>query len=607
MYSSNTTEFANKENIMLRVIAWILVPLSFGLALSRALITAPTRPPSNTESSASLTQCLPRIEIPTGVSAKVIGRTNSGNKQQSGKLLAVANAPIVLPIPESELTKNANSFQLKDRTLQLTKEKASFGLIFHGSANITRGNLELPLEAPDSIRFGPVENISYTIVGDGTVPVVTEGNTRRVIVEAGSQLGEVSIQKGQVVKVLEPINTGRSGEGDFFPARINDGPGVSNVAIAINSWSAEANTQEMRPIVCVKDELAPAWIRAGVSQVKSNSDSATIISIDLRRIIHFGIFEFVKPVQFAVASADSRYVAMGDIFVFNQVWSAMIATFITVVLTAIVMKSRTSNFKDGTGKKRFFSGIFVGPDNDPSLSLLQMFIWTVITIWGLLYVFTLQGNLLSVTADVLALLGIAGTGTVLARWIAVSTGRSTSQPVQGAKIQVANTPSGTTNAFWQMLSTNGDFDLLKLQLFAFTVVIAIYVISSIAANGAFPSLDSNTLLLMGVSQGVYISGKLSATSSLTSAQALKLDLEMRIAEQKNLADARQLLEDKKAKLDAQVKNLNGAMVPQPLTDNLNANTQALAENDQKSTAVKTVLDKLRLDYETALNQIGLKL
>ena len=63
-----------------------------------------------------------------------------------------------------------------------------------------------------------------------------------------------------------------------------------------------------------------------------------------------------------------------------------------------------------------------------------------------------------------------------------------------------------------MLSTKNSsgassFDLMKLQLFVFTIVIGVYVVWRITDTATFPALDTNTLLLLGVSQGIYVGGK----------------------------------------------------------------------------------------------------
>ena len=133
----------------------------------------------------------------------------------------------------------------------------------------------------------------------------------------------------------------------------------------------------------------------------------------------------------------------------------------------------------------------------------------MITVWALVYVFIVTGTLLSLTAEMLTLLGIAGTGSVLARLIASRQAMVTSPPAYLS-------PPGSPPEFWQMLSTKNSlgvpsFDLMKLQLFVFTLVIGVYIVWRITDTATFPALDTNTLLLLGVSQGIYVGGKFGAS------------------------------------------------------------------------------------------------
>ena len=76
-------------------------------------------------------------------------------------------------------------------------------------------------------------------------------------------------------------------------------------------------------------------------------------------------------------------------------------------------------------------------------SRCSRFFWTVITVWGLAYVFTVTGTLLSLTAEMLTLLGIAGTGSVLARLIASRRAMVTSPPAYLS-------PPGSPPEFWDL-------------------------------------------------------------------------------------------------------------------------------------------------------------
>jgi hypothetical protein len=221
----------------------------------------------------------------------------------------------------------------------------------------------------------------------------------------------------------------------------------------------------------------------------------------------------------------------------------------------------------------------------------------VITVWGLIYVYSVTGTLLAMTSSMMVLLGIAGTGSVLARWIAPDI----SSPVTAA----TNQPGARTSKpfeFWQMLSTNGNFDLLKLQLFVFTLMIGVYIVWRIADTAAFPEIDTNTLLLLGVSQGVYIGGKLGGTSLLSHAQAIKLDLDLRMGERKDK-------NDEKRRLEQRQEVLNNKKTRSPLEkhedDELSDIPGLLKTNDEKTKEIEKRIAELQEQLNKALIELGL--
>ena len=153
-------------------------------------------------------------------------------------------------------------------------------------------------------------------------------------------------------------------------------------------------------------------------------------------------------------------------------------------------------------------GLFVGPDNVPSLSLFQVFLWTVVTLWALVYVFLRTAAPVALTPQIMALLGFAGAASVAARWI--SSGRTPGALPRSRDVQ----------GFWSMVMVDGRPDLLRLQLFAFTPFAVGYVVARVVQNTAFPVLDDN-LLLMGVSDLTYLGGKLAEANPLQRAPALQ--------------------------------------------------------------------------------------
>jgi hypothetical protein len=244
--------------------------------------------------------------------------------------------------------------------------------------------------------------------------------------------------------------------------------------------------------------------------------------------------------------------------------------------------------KENSTRTQRVSALFIDQDNEPSLALFQIFIWTFITVWGLLYVFIVTGHLLSLTPEMMVLLGIAGTGSFLSRWISASGGAAP----QSAPAVPDDKP--VPFEFWQILSTEGKFDLLKLQLFVFTLTIAVYVVWRITDTAAFPVLDGNTLLLLGVSQGVYVGGKLAGTTALSRAQTIKIDLDYKMAKRQKLVDEQVQLTKAQADLKAMGKDLEAD------------SQQRLAALPELIKASDKEVADANAAYEKAVNDLGLK-
>jgi hypothetical protein len=253
----------------------------------------------------------------------------------------------------------------------------------------------------------------------------------------------------------------------------------------------------------------------------------------------------------------------------SKFWALVLATVITVglVLGLVGLRGAGERFA-----KRWFMGLFLGEDGQPSLSLLQILLWTVVTVWSLLFVFFGTFSLLTMTQQVMVLLGFAGAGSLAARWVALRRPR----PAPIARDDVR---------FWALLENNGTLDLFKLQLFLFTVLIALFVVFRVVQQSAFPSIDPEFLLLMGVSNGLYVGSKIGQSSALDVAQQRKLEWDaLRLQ-----ADD---LEKRVAELDGEQKDLE-AKIKDPAT---------AAATKQKLTDKKAILDKDLVDKKAALAQ-----
>ena len=191
--------------------------------------------------------------------------------------------------------------------------------------------------------------------------------------------------------------------------------------------------------------------------------------------------------------ADSIYVRIG-----NPVIAAIVSIVAGVLILFIPTYFIRKQDPTANAQKWTLPRLFVGQDGEPSLSLFQMYLWTWLVLTGMFYVFFMSGNLLNVTEQVLILLGLAGLSTISSRFVGANAAGST---------------PGTGTGFWGMFLVGGKPDLLRLQMFIFTLAIWFYVAARVFYEQAFPVLDANVLLLMGVSNGVYVGAKWAASGN----------------------------------------------------------------------------------------------
>lgn len=492
-------------------VALYLLALVAGLGLSRLLLEEPPRAALSQAAALQLARCFAPAEIAVNTGLTLRPLAAAGQAAEPPTLTILAKGPLKLAVAGADLPAQSQSISLKNRTVRFGKAGGEVEFMLAGMALARlRNGVDFLLAPDEGARFGPVDDASYAFSISADVPadlLVADG-VRSVTVRAGTSLGAVPLVASQALATLQPLNAlywAADTPPTLMPIRVSGRPGLADVSIEVNRSGIDFSVPAASLAACALSEHAgaPVWMRAGVAQTSPGAPgSASILVVLPAGVLPAG--QFRTPVRLALVSSDGRYVGLGGFNAIGRLYAALGATLLTGLMFGALTYFRGQRVKGADDAPRWFAGLFIGPDGDPSLSLLQVLVWTLVTIWGLLYVFIVAGKLLTLTAEMMGLLGIAGTGSVLARWIAVAGGGSTSRPAGGGARPVAAPASD----FWRLLSTNGDFDLLKLQSFAFTMVIALYVVWRIADAGAFPELDANTLLLLGISQGVYITGKL---------------------------------------------------------------------------------------------------
>jgi hypothetical protein len=612
--------------------AWVPIIAVVLLGFARILLGTAEWPEVNLEKAVKAAECsVLKPEIKAGTALTLFGLPSDPNANASpvNTLEFRTLGPVQVQMPTIELDKAlqnaASDFDLPAMsTLVLMKSQGSFEFRLHGGAKaeVREPKARFFLETDEAVRFGPTQDARYSVLFQNavTLEVKQQENTRKQGFLPAGATGSLSIGKGQGLSngqdviLLEPVTAAPWAfqvSPSLAPVRTAGQSGLASLSIDAAKPGLGFNASGFDLSACASSD-GQTWKPVGVKIIDPRVGAATLLLTlpeDLRPSLS-GLQNPWTNLELIVASSDGQFVAYGGFTALGCIWASMIAFVFTGALFWWLANLRHEQRRDRLGirsedeKKKWkkewgqwFAGLFVGGDNDPSLSLFQMFFWTVITVWGLIYVFAITGNLLSLTQQMLWLLGIAGAGSIAARWIAGTTpSGSTSRAPDLSPAAAAPAAAASPLEFWQILNTNGRFDLLKLQIFVFTLMIGVYVVWRIADAGVFPTLDANTLLLLGVSQSVYIGGKVAGTTSLARAQTLKDDSDRKTGELQGL-------QDEKTKLTQKQEELKAKTPPEELSDSEKKHFKELPE---LISAKQTEVDNSKAEYEKALKELGLK-
>jgi len=613
----------------------------------RVWTDAPRLPPIGLKEAADWAQCLgSRTEIPKDTAVTIASlpaqHPEHGLVQPPAALALefVTTAPAQVDLLDAdlraELEKSADGGKIRVaqyRTVGVAKGKGAFEFRLQNAlVELRRPGARLLLAADwrsvnQLVRFGPADDTSYRVLmtRDQHFDVKTEGASKVAFMPVGAR-GSLDITSAQTLTTLHPLSAMPwpfEVPSTLLPSRAAGHKGFSDMSVEARQPGLRFDTPGLALNGCAWSRKTRGPSPVGVLETKAHEPGAATVTLGLPSGMLPAFSRpanALVPVELVVASSDGRYVSYGGFVAFDRGLAAIIATLLVGAIFWWLASLRHGNvttevkerlqarietitarrpgmearLRDEANKivrniqkdwSRWFTTLFMGADREPSLSLFQVFFWTVITVWGLAYVFAVTGSLLSLTPEMMALLGIAGTGSVLARWIGERGGEAGSPGSEADPEKPVE--------FWQILSTKGQFDLLKLQLLVFTLLIGVYVVWRIVDTGAFPALDTNTLLLLGVSQGVYIGGKLAGTTAISRAQTLKLNLELKEEERKKLEQEQATLADNQTKLKAAGKDLSAE-------DQLRL--AALPELIKLKTKER---DDLKTAYNTAVKELGL--
>jgi hypothetical protein len=232
-----------------------------------------------------------------------------------------------------------------------------------------------------------------------------------------------------------------------------------------------------------------------------------------RRVVDTGHYVFtgagtvpVADMIVEVTPADGPSVVIAIQVGVTNVPVALVVAVVVVLLMWSMMYS-IAKHRQIAGRTLLLR-IISTQDGYASLSQLQVVLWTCVVGLSAIYVMTLSGNLISIGDGTLTLLGIASGAALLARVPA-----ATAKPAQPAPIA----PPGPITPEWSDLVAPNrqtrEIDVTRLQMLAFTLITAAFVAIKVVSDYEIPTIPANFLILMGISNGVYVAGrKLPATA-----------------------------------------------------------------------------------------------
>jgi hypothetical protein len=170
-----------------------------------------------------------------------------------------------------------------------------------------------------------------------------------------------------------------------------------------------------------------------------------------------------------------------------------------------------------------------------SLSKLQIFLFSLIVVWMLIYFLLAKSEISDLSGTVLVLLGVSAAGTLSGKLTAVERKRISLENwtwlINKSWIKESIQPARKPASFRDLMTSGKEFDVSKFQMLAVSVFAgcAMIVLGLEAGSLADFKVPENVLVLLGLGQVVYVGGKAVGSSTET-------DLDARLTSLRKLED-----------------------------------------------------------------------
>jgi hypothetical protein len=259
-------------------------------------------------------------------------------------------------------------------------------------------------------------------------------------------------------------------------------------------------------VPAIRDEDPPSrgWFRSENDRIGSYAVLDLIPEADVRTLV------FDKDLNPLFDNA-------GKIGVTSRVLAVLLALFVLVVAFALLYLVSRKLFPDVDP----LLAVITTPRGFASLSQFQIMLWTFVVMTASVYVIALAGDLIVITPGTLILLGISGATVVLARVKQPEPAAPAAPPPPPAvpaappAEQPAQAAGATRRPRWSDLVTDEikgeELDVTRIQMLLFTLVTATFVAIKVITSYEIPDIPDGFLILMGISNGVYVGSKFAPT------------------------------------------------------------------------------------------------
>lgn len=221
-----------------------------------------------------------------------------------------------------------------------------------------------------------------------------------------------------------------------------------------------------------------------------------------------------------------------EVWVSNWGWSVVGAIAFAVLFYAAIVQCAKYGARGMSGREdlsfanpiQLTAGIY----GRASLSRLQVFAFTLIVSSLIVYTWLRSGFLLEISDDLLWLMGISAAGAAGAKYTAVVKKRPAAEARIYLKEKGWTEPDGAAGrnkaSAWDLLLTDGCFNIYKFQMAIFSVIVAVVVIWTGVSETGVVDIPETYLALMGLGQAVYVGGKAISESDVKRFEKLILGM-----------------------------------------------------------------------------------